>query len=104
MPFHKIIQNRFGNLITWYLFGLYVTDSQSGFRAYSRHAAEVINTRSNRYEYDSEVIREIHNYKLKFRKMPIKVRYTQYSMGKNSKQSFMNGLRTVYKMIWRIIS
>lgn len=104
MPFYKIIQNYLGNIITWYLFGLYVTDSQSGFRAYSRCAAEVINTRGDRYEYDSEVIREIYIYKLKFKEVPIKVRYTEYSMGKVQKQSFANGLKTFYKMIWQLLN
>lgn len=103
MPWYKIIQNKFGNLITWYLFGLYVTDSQSGFRAYSRHAADLINTKGDRYEYDSEVLREIYIYKLKFQEVPIKVRYTEYSMGKIHKQGFINGVKTLYKMFWKLI-
>lgn len=103
MPWPKIIANRIGNIITWYLFGLYVTDSQSGFRAYSRHAAEVINTKGDRYEYDSEVLREIYIYKLKFKEVPIQVRYTEYSMGKIEKQGFVNGLKTLWKMVWRLI-
>ncbi|MDQ1284107.1 MAG: hypothetical protein QG620_455 [Patescibacteria group bacterium] len=104
MPWYKIIQNKIGNIITWYLFGLYVTDSQSGFRAYSRRAAELINTKSDRYEYDSEVIREIYLRKLKYIEVPITVRYTEYSMGKIQKQSFWNGVKTVYKMIWGLIN
>jgi UDP-N-acetylglucosamine---dolichyl-phosphate N-acetylglucosaminyltransferase len=104
MPWYKIIQNKIGNIITWYLFGLYVTDSQSGFRAYSRQAVEKINTRGDRYEYDSEVIREIYIYKLKYKEAPIKVRYTEYSMGKIQKQGFMNGLKTLYKMLWKLIN
>jgi glycosyltransferase involved in cell wall biosynthesis len=103
MPFYKIAQNHFGNIITWFLFGLYVTDSQSGFRSYSRHAAEVINTKGDRYEYDSEIIREIYIYKLKYKEVPIKVRYTEYSMSKAQKQSLANGCKTVYKMVWNLI-
>lgn len=104
MPAHKILANKIGNFFTWYFYGLWVTDSQSGFRAYSRHACELINTQSDRYEYDSEVIREIKKYNLKFKEIPIAVRYTAYSMGKIQKQSFLNGLKTLYKMIWNIIS
>jgi len=104
MPKHKILANKIGNFFTWYLYGLWVTDSQSGFRAYSRHAIEVINTKSDRYEYDSEVIREIRKYKLKYKEVPITVRYTEYSMGKIQKQDFLTGLKTLYKMIWSIIS
>lgn len=103
MPLHRIIANHIGNFLTWYLFGLWVTDSQSGFRAYSRHAAEVINTKSDRYEYDSEIIREIYVYKLKFQEVPIAVRYTEYSMGKTEKQNLANGFKTLYKMLFRLI-
>lgn len=103
MPWHKILANHVGNFFTWYLFGLWVTDSQSGFRAYSRHAAEIINTKGDRYEYDSEIIREIYIYKLKFKEVPITVRYTEYSMGKIQKQGFANGIKTLYKMFWKLI-
>lgn len=103
MPWYKIIQNWIGNAIVWYIYGLWVSDSQSGFRAYSRHAAEVINTKTDRYEYDGEVIREIYKYKLKYREVPIEVRYTKYSMGKLHKQTFENGIKTVYKMIFHTL-
>ena len=104
MPWYKIIANHIGNAITWYFYGLYVSDSQSGFRAYSRHASELINTKTDRYEYDSEVIREIYLYKLKYREVPIEVRYTEYSMGKIQKQGFINGLKTFYKIIFNLVS
>jgi len=104
MPWYKILANKIGNMITWYFYGLWVSDSQSGFRAYSRHASELINTKTDRYEYDSEVIREIYIYKLKYEEVPIEVRYTEYSMGKIQKQGFWNGLKTLYKIIWNLIS
>ncbi len=104
MPWYKICANHVGNAITWYFYGLWVSDSQSGFRAYSRHASELINTKTDRYEYDSEVIREIYIYKLKYKEVPIEVRYTEYSMGKIQKQGFWNGLKTFYKIVWNLIS
>ena len=103
MPWYKIAANHVGNFFTWYLFGLWVTDSQSGFRAYSKDAAEVINTKGDRYEYDSEIIREIYIYKLKFKEVSITVRYTEYSMGKIHKQGFANGVKTLYKMLWKLV-
>jgi glycosyltransferase involved in cell wall biosynthesis len=104
MPWHKILANWIGNALTWYLYGLWVTDSQSGFRAYSKHAARLINTRSDRYDYESEVIREIYLHKLRYIEIPIEVRYTGYSMGKPERQSLVNGLRTFGRMIWRFFS
>ena len=56
MPWYKIWANHIGNGLTWYIYGLWVSDRQSGFRAYSRQAAHLSNTRTDRYEYDSEFI------------------------------------------------
>ncbi|TXG77896.1 glycosyltransferase family 2 protein [Candidatus Dojkabacteria bacterium] len=103
MPWHKILANWIGNFLTWYIYGLWVTDSQSGFRAYSRRAAELIDTRSDRYDYESEVIRELYLHKLKYVEIPVEVRYTAYSMGKLERQSFINGIKTFGRMLWRII-
>ena len=99
MPKYKILANHIGNLCTWAIYGLWVTDSQSGFRAFSKKALDAIETKTDRYEYDSEVIREIYRNKLKFVETPIEVRYTEYSMGKTHKMNFKNGIKTLIKMI-----
>ena len=33
MPSHKIVANKLGNFFTWLLYGIWVSDTQSGFRA-----------------------------------------------------------------------
>ncbi len=103
MPFIKIIANKIGNIVTWALYGIHVSDSQSGFRAYSQHAARIIDTKGDKYEYDSKVIREINNNRLTFIEVPIKVRYTEYSMGKKQKQGFINGIKTLVRMVWDLL-
>ncbi len=103
MPWYKIAHNMIGNAIVWYLYGLWVSDSQSGFRAYSCRAAKMIDTTTDRYEYDSEVIREIKKHRLKYSEVPIEVRYTDYSMGKTQKQSLVTGIKTVYRMIFHML-
>ena len=99
MPKHKILANYIGNFFTWTIYGLWVTDSQSGFRAYSKYALNLIDTKTDRYEYDSEIIREIHRNNLKYAEIPIEVRYTEYSMNKKNKMNFKNGIKTVIKML-----
>lgn len=103
MPFIKIVANKIGNTVTWLLYGLHVSDSQSGFRAYSRYAAKIIDTKADKYEYDSKVIREINNNRLSFIELPIQVRYTDYSKGKAQKQGLVNGFKTMIRMIWDLI-
>jgi glycosyltransferase involved in cell wall biosynthesis len=99
MPGYKIIHNQIGNFFVWVIYGLWVTDSQSGFRAYSKKAIDTIETKTDRYEYDSEVIREIFRNKLKYTEIPIEVRYTDYSMSKVHKMNLKNGAKTLIKMI-----
>jgi glycosyltransferase involved in cell wall biosynthesis len=104
MPLHKVIANKTGNTITWLLNGLWVTDSQSGFRAFSRQATKTINTHSSHYEYETDVIREIKKHNLRFSEVPINVNYTEYSSKKPHRQNLTNGLKTLYKLIWDKIS
>ena len=99
MPWYKILANHIGNFFTFLIYGLWVTDSQSGFRAYSKKAVDLIDTKTDRYEYDSEVIREIKRHNLKYVEVPIEVRYTEYSMNKLNKQGFKNGIKTLIKML-----
>lgn len=98
IPLIKILANYIGNFFTWLIYGIWVSDSQSGLRAYSKRALFAIDTKTDRYEYDSEIIREIGHHNLKFIEVPIQVRYTKYSMNKTYKQSFINGLKTLFKM------
>lgn len=99
MPFWKIKANHFGNFCTWAIYGLWVNDSQSGFRVYSKHAISLINTKIDRYGYDSEIIGEIVKNNLTYYENPIEVRYTKYSINKKNKMNFNNGLKTLIKMI-----
>lgn len=98
MPKYKILANHLGNFFTWLIYGLWVTDSQSGFRAYSKKALDLIDTKTDRYEYDSEIIREIYRNGLKHIETPVKVRYTEYSMNKKNKMDLKNGIKTLIKM------
>lgn len=99
IPLVKRFANQVANIITLIFYGLYVSDTQSGFRGYSKKALFLIKTESEEYEFDSEIIREIVNNKLKFTEIPIKVYYTTYSQSKTKKQGLMNALTTVYNLL-----
>lgn len=99
MPFLRTLANTAANIATWMFYGLWVTDSQCGFRAYSARAMEEIRTTTDRYEYDSEVIREMARRRLTFAEVPIEATYTTYSLGKKEKQSFANGILTLFHVI-----
>lgn len=104
MPLSRRFANSGANLITGLLYGVWVSDSQSGFRTFSRQAAEKVRVRADAYAYDSEVIQEIKRHQLSYQEVPISTRYTAYSMGKNHKQNFVNGVKTLYTLLWNMVS
>ncbi|HLD25635.1 MAG TPA: glycosyltransferase family 2 protein [Candidatus Andersenbacteria bacterium] len=104
IPRYKVIHNFLGNAATWLIHHQWVADSQSGFRAYSRHAAKLMDTQADFYDYDSEVIREIRVKGLRWEQVPIRVRYTTYATTKPARQNVVSGLKTAAKMLWRNIS
>ena len=97
MPWIRRIGNFGLNIITYVLFGIWTTDSQSGLRAFSNKAARKIQIHTNRMEVSSEIIREIGRNKLKFIEVPIKAIYTDYS--KEHGQSNLNAIKIVFKLI-----
>ncbi len=100
VPWYKALHNHIANMIVLLMTGLQVHDSQSGFRAYSPAALALINTRSDTYEYETEVIQEIARYRLRYTEVPMTTRYTEHSMKKPHRQTVTNGIKTVYKVMW----
>lgn len=99
IPFIKRIGNYGANIITYILYGIWVTDSQSGLRAYSRVAFTNIDATSDRYEFDTVVLREIHQHALRYIEMPMHVRYTDYSQKKEYRQNFISAILTAMRLL-----
>jgi glycosyltransferase involved in cell wall biosynthesis len=99
MPFYRVLFNSIGNLLTYLLFGVWVTDSQSGLRGLSKQAARVLKLRTNGMEALSEFIKETKDRHWRFDEIPIKAIYTDYSLSKG--QNFFVGVKTAIKLIYR---
>lgn len=103
MPLQRRIANFVGSLLTKFFFGLFVRDSQSGFKVLNRKAIENIDITFDRYEFCSEMIGEIYKNKLSYKEIPIKVIYTDHSLGKSAGgQSIMNGFKMIMRFIFRM--
>jgi len=98
MPFMRRIGNSGLNFVTFLLFGIWVTDSQSGLRGFSRKAAQKIEINSDRMEVSSEIIKEIKEKELRFKEVPIKTIYTEYSL-EHGQNSIFGGFKIMYKLI-----
>lgn len=99
MPIIKRVGNYSLNILTYLMGGYKVSDSQSGMRAFTYHAAETISQylKSNRYEFSSEVIVLSKKYNLKFKEVPIKTIYTEYSMARGT--NVITGFKILFKLL-----
>lgn len=89
------------NVITWALFGVWTSDSQSGFRAFSSKAIQHLDLKTDRMEVASEIFAEAKKHKLKINEIPIKVIYTDYSRAKG--QDNLNAVNILYKLLLRLV-
>ncbi|HMU12152.1 MAG TPA: glycosyltransferase family 2 protein [Candidatus Nanoperiomorbaceae bacterium] len=89
----KIIGNKGLGIITYILFGINSTDSQSGLRIYSRRAIEMLDWRTTGYEFCSEMLWRAKQIGLTIDEFPIQAIYTDYSKGKG--QNNWNGINIV---------
>lgn len=99
MPAYRLAGNWALNLITYLFFGIWVTDSQSGFKAFSRHAIDKIKLSTNGYEFCSEIIGQIKRHKLRYKEVPISTIYTKYSKMKG--QSPLNAINIILNLLTR---
>ncbi len=105
MPSSRKLMNKIANFVTYIFFGIWVSDSQSGFRAYSKKALDSVYTYMDRYEFESEMLGQVKAAKLKIKEVPIKVIYTEYSLNKYkhdaafTAQGLLNGIKMVIRLI-----
>jgi glycosyltransferase involved in cell wall biosynthesis len=99
MPVHRVLFNTIGNLLTFVLFGRWVTDSQSGLRGLSAKAASTLDLRTNGMEVSSEFIKVSKDKRWRLDEVPIKAIYTDYSLSKG--QNFFVGVKVAIRLIFR---
>lgn len=99
IPFIRRIANTIGNLVTFFATGIYLPDTQCGFKAFSPKALSEIELKMSGFEFCTEVIREASKNRWKIVSIPSKVVYSEYTLAKG--QSFSSGLRTAAKILLR---
>ena len=101
MPATRFAANLLLNAVTFVVYGKIVSDSQSGFKVFSREAAGKLDLRSSGYEICSEIIGEIYRRDLSYKSVPIKAVYTEYSRAKG--QHFLNGVNLLVELFIRLM-
>lgn len=102
MPKMKIYGNKGLGLITFCLFGVRITDTQSGLRVFSNTALHTLKWKTYGYGFCSEMIWRAKQQQLAIREYPVKAIYTDYSKAKG--QSNWNAVHIVRSLLkWRIV-
>ena len=78
----KVLGNTGLSFITYVLFGINVTDSQSGLRIFSKRALSGLKWKTSGYEFCSEMLWRAKQIGMNIDEFPIKAIYTEYSKAK----------------------
>lgn len=97
----KVLGNKGLSIITGFLFGINVTDSQSGLRVFSRKALSSLRWKTSGYEFCSEMLWRAKQLHLNISEYPIKAVYTDYSKAKG--QNNWNAINIVKSLVKRRI-
>jgi glycosyltransferase involved in cell wall biosynthesis len=99
MSFVKILGNKGLSLMTYVLFGINITDSQSGLRVFSKESLSTLRWQSSGYEFCSEMLWRAKQLGLQIEEFPIKAIYTDYSKSKG--QNNWNGFNILKILLQR---
>lgn len=97
LPFLRKHLLKFGTWVLWIFSGLKLQDSQNGFRAFSRAAAQKIHIRQDRMAHNWEILFQAAKQKLRVQEVPVRITYSQYSLEKGQK------LKNVFHILWDLL-
>ncbi len=96
IPLTRLFYNFFGNLISFLVTGIYLSDSQSGMKVMNRSFADKLNLSFDGFEFCIEIIKQAQIHKIKVGEIPIDVKYTKDTLSKG--QNFQTGLGMLLKL------
>ena len=94
MPLSKKILLKGAVWVSWAMTGLKLSDTHNGFRALNNKALRKIKLKQDDMGHATEILDEIKINKLKYKEVPVTIKYTSYSMSKG--QSVFNSLKILY--------
>ena len=98
-PWIKQILLKGGAFILFLMYGIMLTDTHNGLRAFTANAASRMKLESRGMEHASEIIEKIKLEKLRYLEVPVTIKYTSYSTKKG--QRISNSLNILFKMLAR---
>jgi glycosyltransferase involved in cell wall biosynthesis len=97
MPLSRRIILKLAILFTRVVSRIRVSDTHNGFRGFTRAAAEKLQIRQDRMAHASEILDEVRRLDLRYREVPVTIRYTAGTLAKG--QSSWNAVRIAWQFL-----
>jgi glycosyltransferase involved in cell wall biosynthesis len=99
VSFSKAMMLKGGALMFRIMYGISLTDSHNGLRAMSAKTARLLDITADRMEHASEIPEKITKKKIRYKEIPVNIRYTEYSIADG--QTSLAAFRIFFRMIAR---
>lgn len=100
VPFLRKILLKGSVLVMFLFYHIKMSDAHNGLRALSRNAAEKIEMTCDRMAHASEIIEEIHRKKIKFKEIPVTIKYNEETL-KKGHGSYFGAVKVLTGMIFK---
>jgi glycosyltransferase involved in cell wall biosynthesis len=97
MPFLRLVILKLAVAFDRLRTGLKITDTHNGLRAISRRAAGLIKIRQDGMAHASEILEQISQLGLKYKEVPVTIKYTDYSRQKGQR------LSGTFRILWDLL-
>ena len=99
VPFIRKITLLLWRIFTMLVSSVYLTDAHNGYRVLTLDSVKKIRLTIENMAYASELIEEIKRHKIKYKEVPVNIKYTEYSMSKW--QGSWNAINIALRIIWQ---
>jgi len=97
IPISRKITLFLGRLFTMFVSGVFLTDAHNGYRVFTFKSVKKIRLSMDGMAYASELIEEIKKKNIKYKEVPVDIKYTAYSLKKG--QSSWNAINIALRFI-----
>jgi len=97
LPLSRKIVLKLGLVFTRFFSGLHLTDTNNGFRAFSRLAASSIKINQDGMAHASEILDQVAHYNFKYIEVPVTIRYTAETLRRGQRNS--NAISIVRRLV-----
>lgn len=100
MPIYKYFMNRLLTLLEGSVLGIAVSETHTGYRAYSRQVLEKVpfEKNSNDFVFDQQMIAQIIHFNFRMGEIPVPTRYFKEASSISFRRSVVYGFATLWTM------